>query len=240
VNATKILETFYPGASTSRPHVAGPSQLRSRLFGPAKVRKAPKPKRKKWISFLVVGSLIIAVWILVHLYYYNVLVDLESTVRANWAHVEAQLQRRNHIQQNLTQIILTYSKYERDTLTALVEMRTAANGGRASKAADAGQKSASARGAESGVAKLFPDVRLVAEQYPELKLNQNLQQVSASIIDTEKQIAEQTIAYNQAVNAYTTVLEQFPGNIVGVSFGFKMYEYYHPDNEILKFTPVKY
>ncbi len=218
------------------------------MFAANSGHATPRPRTKKWVSYLVIGSLGLAVYIVVHLYYYNVLVDLESNVKTKWAHVEAQLQRRNHIQQNLTQIITTYSKYERDTLTSLIEMRTAAAGGRAAKATDAiGQppaepdpKSPPAQLAESGIARLFPDVRLTAEQYPELKLTQNLQQVSASIIDTEKEIADQIIAYNQAVNNYTTVLEQFPSNIVGTTFGFKMYDLYQPDKDILKFTPVKY
>jgi len=251
VNATKILDTFYPGASATGPRVDRARRLWSIMSGTPYGHKTPKrkPRKKKWIPCLAVGSLALSVWILLHLYYYNVLVDLESNVKAHCAHVEAQLQRRNHIQQNLTRIVIAYSKYERDTLTELTEMRTAASaGGRAAKATDANRQSPSqpnqashpAQLKESGIAKLFPDVRLTAEQYPQLKLTENLQQVSASVIDTEKQIAEQIIAYNEAVNAYTTVLEQFPGNIVGATFGFKMYDYYQPDKELLKFTPVKY
>jgi LemA protein len=249
VNATKILNTFYPGASAAGPHLGRTRRLWSLMSGAPNGRKTPKPRKKKWIPCLVVGSLAVAVWIILHLYYYNVLVDLESNVNANCAHIEAQLQRRNHIQQNLTQIVIAYSKYERDTLTELIEMRTGASaGGRAAKATGADRQSPSkpnqqsppAQLKESGIAKLFPDVRITAEQYPQLKLTENLQQVSASIIDTEKQIAEQIITYNQSVNAYTTVLEQFPGNIVGATFGFKMYDYYQPDKEVLKFTPVKY
>lgn len=206
-----------------------------------------KPK-KKWLTYLIVASVALLIWMLIHLYYYNALVELESDVKTNWAHVEAQLQRRNHIQQNLTRIVTAYSKYERETLTSLIEMRTGAIGdgeakpAKPTKPAEANQQYSCSpvKLTDPGIAKMLPDIRLIAEQYPELKLAQNLQQVSASIIDTEKQIADQIIAYNKAVNSYTTVLEQFPSNIVGATFGFKKYELYQPDKELLKFTPVQY
>jgi LemA protein len=211
-----------------------------------------KAPRKKWIPYLVFGSLAVAVWMMFHLYYYNLLVDLGFNVQASWAQVEAQLERRYHIQQNLTQIVMDYSEYEKDTLTDLIKMRTSAMaGGRAAKATDANrqlpsepsEKSSSAQLKQltkSELAKLFPDILFMAEQYPELKLTENFQQFSAAIVDTESQIAEQVMAYNDAVNIYTTTRTQFPGNFFGSVFRFEMYDYYEPDKELLDFRPVKY
>jgi len=211
-----------------------------------------KAPRKKWIPCLVIGSLAVAVWIIVHLYYYNMLVDLEFNVKGSWAQVEVQLQRRHHIQQNLTQIVVDYSKYEKDTLTKLIELRTAAIAdGRIPKPTDGTGEVTSEPDKKAftallktltkpELAKLFPDVLLTAEQYPELKLSENFQQFSTAIVDTEGKIADQIMAYNEAVNTYTTIRTQFPGNIFGATFGFSMYDFYEPDKEIMDFKPVKY
>ncbi len=195
-----------------------------------------------------------AVWTVVHLYYYNVLVDLEFNVQEAWAQVEAQLQRRYNIQQNLTQIVVDYSKYEKDTLTELIKIRTAALAGKqpagkgAAKATDAKQGAVAEPSfpeqlkllTKSELDKLFPDILLVAEQYPDLKLTENFQQFSTAIIDTEIKIAERISEYNTAVNTYTTTRTQFPGNVFAATFGFASHDFHTPDKELLSFKTVKY
>ncbi|MFC1596774.1 LemA family protein [Planctomycetota bacterium] len=241
MDSARVLDAFYPGASTARNQVKRARRLWSAMRSEKEGHKSP---RKKWITYLVVGSLAVAVWVVVHLYYYNMLVDLECNVLAGWAQVEVQLQRRYHIQQNLTQIVMDYSKYEKDTLTGLIEMRTSAVAGeRTAKATDGNRGSPSpllGQLTKSELTKLFPDVMLTAEQYPELKLTENFQQFSTAVVDNENQIAEQTMAYNEAVNIYTTVRTQFPGNIFGPAFGFPMYDFYEPNEELLDFKPVNY
>ena len=249
MDAMRILTAFHPGASAARDHARRARRVWSFMRGATSGRKAPG---KSWTPYLVVGSLAAAVWVMVHLYYYNLLVDMECNVQASWAQVEAQLQRRYNIQQNLTQIVMDYSKYEKDTLTELIEIRTSARAdGRAGKApggnrqspSEAEKKSPSpllGQLTKSELAKLFPDVLLTAEQYPELKLTENFQQFSAAIVDTESKIAEQIMAYNEAVNVYTTARTQFPGNLFGAVFGFPMYDFYEPDKELLNFNPVEY
>lgn len=207
---------------------------------------------RNWTWHLVIGSLVVMVWVFAHLYYYNLLVDLEFNTKASWAQVEAQLQRRFHIQQNLTRIVMNYSKYENDLLTRLTEMRTSARGSDPEgNAVDANQQPSEQFSSASPPAqlkqltplqldKLFSQIRFVAEQYPQLKATENFQQFSAAIVDTENQIAERIMNYNDAVNIYTTTLTQFPGNIFGLLCGFQRYEFYAPDQEILNFQLVEY
>jgi LemA protein len=248
VDATKILDAFYPGASAVRTQAGRARRLWSIMRSTGKARSTAR----KWTTYLVIGSLVVTVWIAFHLYYYNLLVDLENNVNAAWAQVETHLQRRYHIQRNLTQIVVDYSEYEKDTLTGLIEMRTSVMAcDRAAMATDANRQSPSKPSplpppaqleqlTKSELDKLFPDILLTAEQYPELKLSENFQQFSQAIIDTESQIAERIMVFNEAVNTYTTTRKQFPGNIFGPMFGFPMYDYYEPDKELLNFEPVKY
>jgi LemA protein len=206
-----------------------------------------------WTWHLAIASIVLTAWIAFHLYYYNLLVDLEFNVKADWAQVEAQFQRRYHIQQNLTRIVIDYSRYEKDVLTRLTGMRTSAmSDDPAAGAGDANQRSPAGSShpsppppqvkqmTPSQLDKLFPDILVMAEQYPQLKLSENFQQFSQAIIDTENQITERIMAYNNSVNIYTTTLKQFPANFFGAVFGFQIYEYYTPDKETLSFQPVKY
>ncbi len=198
---------------------------------------------------LVTGSLLGTAWILAHLYYFNLLVGLEYDVKASWAQVEVQLERRYHIQQNLTRIVMDYSEYEKEVLTGLIELRTSTTAAdRAARAADTNKESAAEptlsdqlkQLTKSELDKLFPDIMLVAEQYPELKLTENFQQFSTAIIDTETKIAERITEYNIAVNAYTTTRTQFPGNLFAATFSFPVSDFYEPDKELLDFEPVTY
>jgi len=248
MDAMRILDTFYPGASKTTNQALRAKRVwdavRDLKKTPDKIRK----KGKKWIPYLVAGSLIAAVWIVAHLYYFNVLVDLQFNVEASWAQVEVQLERRYHIQQNLTQVVVNYSKYEKDTLTELIEIRASAMAAKQATADgtdDAAPKELSFTEqlkslTKPDLDKLFPDVLLVAEQYPDLKLTENFQQFSTAIIDTETKIADQITEYNTAVNIYTTERTQFPGNIFAATFGFPPHDFYLPDKVLLNFTPAKY
>jgi len=242
MDTRKILDLFHLGVLTSGSQPGKAPHFWSKVGDRARM----------WTWHLVIASVAVTVWIAMHLYYYNLLVDLEYNVKAAWAQVEAQLQRRFHIQQNLTRIVIDYSQYEKDTLIRLTEMRTSVMGGDpAAGARNANQQSPAESSKPSPLPqteqmmpsrldKLFPDILLVAEQYPQLKLTENFQQFSEAIIDTENQIAGRIMDYNEKVNIYTTTRKQFPANFFGAVFGFQMYEYYTPDEEVLSFQPVKY
>ncbi len=251
MDTRKILEQFYP-----RIFLPEFQPRQSRLFrskGNSVAKNWPRYlATRTWSHRLVISSLIITVWAAAHLYYYNMLVNLECNTQAAWAQVETQLQRRFYIQQNLTKMIIDYSEYEKDLLTNLTKMRTSTMG---SNLADKAKNTNQQPPAESSnlsplpqvkqitpvqLDKLFSNILLVAEQYPQLKLTENFQQFSTVIVDVETRIAERIMGYNDAVNAYTTTLSQFPGNIFGVLCGFHAYKFYTPDKEVLDFSPVKY
>jgi len=236
LDSRQILEQFYS------PVRAGSQPRRARPFWP---KAGGMARGITW--HLVIASLVMAAWIVVHLYYYNLLVDMEYNTKAAWAQVEAQLQRRFHIQQNLTKIVIDYSQYEKELLTRLTEMRTSAMADSVAKVRDASRQAPAKlslpqvkKMTPPQLDKLFSNIMLVAERYPQLKLTENFQQFSAAIIETENQIAERIMDYNEAVNVYTTTLSQFPGNVFGALCGFSRHEFHTPDKEVLSFQPVKY
>lgn len=241
-----ILDNLYPGATPRRRRRRWLSRISARL------------KRSSW--YLAVGLVLSVAWLIAHLYYYNRLVDMEYNVQEAWAQVETQFQRRFHIQQNLTQMVLEYAKHERELMVRLTKLRVRQQG---AGAAAAGAKPTFKTKTKSPIPKLeslesleavkrqldkmsprqlndlFPHIQFMAEQYPKLRLSENFQQFSKATIDTENKIAEQIKVYNQAVNHYTTVLMQFPGLVFGKVCGFEPYEFYVPDRNKLSYRPVE-
>jgi len=245
VDATRILDAFYPGASAAGAQVGRARRVWSAVRNVNSMRR----KARKWTPYLVIGSLLAVAWLVAHLYYYNLLVDLDFNVKASWAQVEVQLERRYHIQQNLARIVMGYSEYEKEVLTALIELRTSSTAADRTAKATAANDDPAAKPTlseqlkqltKSELNNLFPDILVVAEQYPELKLTENYQQFSTAIIDTETLIAERITEYNIAVNDYTTTRTQFPGNIFAAIFNFEMSDFYEPDKDLLDFEPVEY
>jgi LemA protein len=207
-------------------------------------------RRRRWISLrrfraALIGTLsAVSLWVLGHIYYYNQLVALEQNVDRAWAQVEAQQARRSHVSRSTRQFVEFYAHHEREILTELTELRAIKK--RSGKqppdvveadkalrppaaidgvpAFDASSPFAGPSGSRIGLEGL----QLVAEQYPQLMLAQNLQQWQASTVATEIEIATRVIDYNNAVNAYTTVLSQFPARIFASVLGFKPAKFYSP------------
>jgi LemA protein len=227
---------------------------------------------KRWIARrswrLAIASIVVAVWLVAHVHYFNMLTELECNVNEARAQVEAQQQRRYHIQKNMAAIVRAYSEYENKVLTNLTELRTAALAVQQSKEPLAGPvgpgpaPNADSPPASQPPAALAPRVtpevtpgpaaatidpkdllaqlKIVAEQYPELKLTQNLQQLSASIIASETEIAQRIMNYNDCVNQYTTELDTFPSNLFAWLSGFHRYGFYEVDRDKLQYREVHF
>ncbi len=80
----------------------------------------------------------------------------------------------------------------------------------------------------------------VAEQYPDLKLSENFQKYMDAILEFENKIAELRMDYNDSVNEYSTVKDQFPGNIFADILKFKEFEYFRLDIDENNFIRVEY
>jgi LemA protein len=231
-------------------------KLIDRLY-PEEPRKAARRRRLRRLALRLQRHLwkigfvaaLVLLWVVLHVYYYNRLVDLDTRVKVSWAQVEAQLQRRHNIQANITLLVVDYAKHERGLHERLTRMRTNAAPARPAGKPPAGAGQTPAAPAAPPLEKLpprqldalFPQIRLVAEQYPQLRLSENFQQFSRAIIDTENKVAAQIMTYNEAVNRMSAMLRQVPGNIFGPACGFRLahYRYYQPQRETLPFRTVE-
>lgn len=153
----------------------------------------------------------VALWVLSHIYYFNMLAVLESNVITARAQIEVAQERRNHVQRDLTQLLRFYARYEKELLKEVTVIRKR----------------------DVPVEKLEPVEALarldaVAEQYPNLQLTHTVQQLSEAIVTSETNVALRASEYNQAVNLYTNELRQFPGNVFGPVMGFREKPFYSP------------
>lgn len=153
---------------------------------------------------------------------YNKLVDLRNRFKNAFAQIEVQLKRRYDLIPNLVETAKGYLKHERETLEAVIKARNVAYA--ASQAAAANPADANAvrglAGAEAGLAGALSRLMVVSEQYPDLKANQNMMQLTEELTSTENKISFARQAYNDSVMVYNTTREKFPNVIFAGMFSF--------------------
>ncbi len=164
---------------------------------------------------LTIGSVLLALLVGSHVYYFNVLMALESNVDTARAQIDVAKEKRNHVQRNLTQLLRFHATYEKDVIKDVTEVRAANKANRPPAATDA-----------QGL-----HIDAVGEQYPQLLLNTTVHEFSDSIRQSEADVAQRIAEYNRAVNVYTNVLHQFPGNVFGHLLGYRDRPYFTPENE---------
>lgn len=153
---------------------------------------------------------------------YNSLVTLRNRFKNAFAQIDVQLKRRYDLIPNLVEVAKGYLKHERETLEAVIKARNialAASQSAAANPADAGAMK-SLVSAETGLAGALSRLMVVAEQYPDLKANQTMMQLTEEMTSTENKIAFARQAYNDSVMTYNTSREVFPNVIFAGMFGF--------------------
>jgi LemA protein len=165
----------------------------------------------------VVLVLAIAVWLI-----YNRMVSRRQAVDNSWAQIEAALQRRHDLIPNLVEAVKGYAKHERDTFEQVMKARSGAL---------EAQAPPSQAAAEDGLTAAVGRLMVVAEQYPELRATENFQQLQASLSETEDQIAITRRVYNDTVQTYNTLIQQFPAVLIANAFHFESRQYFDAPRE---------
>lgn len=171
------------------------------------------------IALIVIGVLLAAViaWVIVT---YNTFVRMRNRIEEAWRQVDVELHRRAELIPNLVETVQGYAAHERSTLDSLVNARAAAAG-----AGNRDERLASENKITQAISKLFA----VAEAYPDLKANQNFQQLQAQLAETEDRIANGRRYYNATVREFNTKLETFPSSVIGRSFNFQRATYFEAE-----------
>lgn len=171
------------------------------------------------IGFLVVVALIVvAVVFVVGLY--NGLVRLRNASKNAFSQIDVQLKRRHDLIPNLVETAKGYLKHERETLEAVVSARNLAVTATATAAASPGEPSAmkGLAGAEGALGASLSRLLAVVESYPALKADATMNRLMEELSSTENRIAFSRQAFNDAVMAYNTARETFPGMLLAGSF----------------------
>jgi LemA protein len=154
---------------------------------------------------------------------YNALVALRNRFKNAFAQIDVQLKRRYDLIPNLVEVAKGYLKHERETLEAVIKARNIAAAAAQSAAANPADANAMKGlvGAEAGLAGALSRLMVVSEQYPDLKANQNMKQLTEELTSTENKVAFARQAYNDSVMTYNTTRETFPNVIFAGMFGFQ-------------------
>ncbi|MFT3805745.1 LemA family protein [Arenimonas sp.] len=153
---------------------------------------------------------------------YNGLITGRNAFKNAFAQIDVQLTRRHDLIPNLVEVAKGYMSHERETLEAVIKARAAAVSGLAAAKANPGDAAAMQQlaTAEQGLGGALGRLMVVSEQYPDLKANQNMMQLSEELTSTENRIAFARQAFNDSVMAYNNKREVFPSNIVAGMFNF--------------------
>jgi LemA protein len=141
---------------------------------------------------------------------YNSLVRLKNDIQKSWANIDVLLKQRADELPKLIASVKGYMKHEKGVLTDLTEARTAF--------LKATSMSAKAK-ADTAISGALKSLFAVAENYPNLKANENFLQLQSRISEIENQLADRREFYNDACNTYNIRIQSFPAKIVAKSFG---------------------
>jgi len=148
---------------------------------------------------------------------YNRFVSQEEAIKAQWAQVENQLQRRNDLIPNLVETVKGYASHEQQVYKDIADSRARLAGARTPE-----DTIAAANEQTSALARLLA----VVENYPQLKANEQFNRLMDELTGTENRIAVERMRYNERVQAYNTSRRQFPANVTAKVFGFKEYPFF--------------
>ena len=162
---------------------------------------------------------------------YNTFVSQEEAVKAQWAQVENQLQRRNDLIPNLVESVKGIAQQERDVFGQIADSRAKLAGAQTPE-----QRIQAANEQSSALARLL----VVVENYPQLRSNEQFARLMDELSGTENRLSVERMRYNERVQAYNTSRRQFPSNVTAGIFGFKEYPLFNAPPEAERVPKVDF
>ncbi len=148
---------------------------------------------------------------------YNTFVGQEEAIKAQWAQVENQLQRRNDLIPNLVETVKGYAQHEEGVYKDIADARS-----RLLAAKSPDETITAANQQTSALGRLLA----VVENYPQLRANEQFNRLMDELSGTENRLAVERMRYNEKVQEYDTSRRRFPGNLTARLFSFKEYPYF--------------
>ena len=160
---------------------------------------------------------------------YNRLIRSRNRVDTAWSDVDVQLQRRHDLVPRLVTAVDQYARYERATLEAITELRS-----EAMHVADVAAKGEVEEKLGAGIERIIA----LAENYPDLKANENFLSLQNELVETENYLQFARRYYNGSVRDYNTLIESVPSNIIANWFRFTMREYFQKTSDDAANVPL--
>ncbi len=162
---------------------------------------------------------------------YNRFVGQEEAIKSQWAQVENQLQRRNDLIPNLVETVKGYAAHEEGVFKEIAEARSRLLGAKSPE-----ETIAAANQQSSALGRLL----VIAENYPQLRANEQFNRLMDELSGTENRIAVERMRYNERVQEYNTSRRQFPANLTAKMFGFKEYPFFQAPPEAKQVPKVNF
>ena len=160
--------------------------------------------------YLIIG--VIALLVIYVLVTYNVFVKMKNRVDESFSTMDVYLKKRWDLIPNIVETVKGYAKHEKSTLSDVIKLR---NGAYDNMSSDEKIK------ANQQLSKGITKIMALAEQYPDLKANENFKDLSKQLTKVEDDIANSRKYYNGVVRIYNNKVEMFPSNIFAGLFGYK-------------------
>ncbi|MCX6809868.1 MAG: LemA family protein [Candidatus Berkelbacteria bacterium] len=161
------------------------------------------------IAWIIIGILVVIVLYLILIY--NSLITLKTRSEEAWSDITVQLKRRYDLIPNLVNAVKAYAKHERELFEKVTQARTAAISAKGIK---------DQQKAENQISESLKSIFAVAENYPNLKANENFLNLQGELMDTENKIEASRRFYNANVRDFNIKIQSFPSSIIANSFKF--------------------
>jgi len=173
--------------------------------------------------------IILGIVLIVGVVLYNRLIRSRNRVDTAWSDIDVQLQRRYDLIPNLVKAVDQYARYERATLEAVTALRV-----EAMQKTDVQERGDVEEELSKGIVRLIA----VAENYPDLKANENFLKLQNELVETEDYLQFARRYYNGSVRDYNTLTETVPSNIVASSFGFRARGFFQKSSDDVANVPL--
>ena len=173
--------------------------------------------------------IVVALLVVAGAFLYNRLVAGRNQVRTAWSDIDVQLQRRHDLIPRLVTAVDQYAKYERATLEAITELRR-----EAIRTADIEARGAVEEKISEGLGRLIA----LAENYPDLKANENFLKLQGELVETENFLQFARRYYNGSVRDYNTMTETVPSNVIAGFFKFSSRPFFQKTSDEAANVPL--
>lgn len=182
-------------------------------------------------TMLIVVLVIVVLFILWAVGIYNQLVQLRNQVKNGWSQIDVQLQRRYDLIPNLVEAVKGYMNFEKGTLESVIAARNRAQAAKEQiGASGTGGSIKELAAADSVLRGAVTNIMALAENYPQLRASENMQQLQEELGSTENKVAFARQSYNDSVMLYNTKQQEFPAVLVAATLGHHPAELFETDD----------